>query len=74
MLVNIDDALAFPKRFQIMTIAPRTLEGALSCDKICQWIFLSKDSDILDAPRQDGIKNTINSDQCFTIILPLLNM
>lgn len=24
-------------------IAPRTLEGALSCDKICQWIFSSKD-------------------------------
>lgn len=46
MLVSIDDALAFPKRFQVTTvnIAPRTLEGALSCDKICQWIFLSKDS------------------------------
>lgn len=30
-------------------IAPRTLEGALSCDKICQMdIFLKRHSDILD--------------------------
>jgi len=71
ILVSIDNVLAFPKRFQIMTVTyrARTLEGALSCDKICQWIFFSKHfDDILHVIISDVTKDIIasNNQESFT--------